>query len=433
MKYKVLIQIAEFLNKFKKISIIKRVADTAILIKFDNKFELIFDLNKSSSSIYKANSKGKTYKAPFDIVLQKRFLNAKILSLKVPQNNRILHFRVCLEGSYKKMISNLYLEFTGRFTNVIITDENDVILEALRHFSNEFRQISVGKNLIHLNPCEIKEKPSEQISDFEAFFEDEFLKIQNKKIAQIKTAKIQSIEKKIANLNMHLNSLQSKDELLKQAEICSKKAEVLVANLYQIKDYERKFEIKFNEEIFKFDLKNPAKFEANDLFKLAKKYRQKAQNIVLQSQNLKEKLKFLQNLLKAVLHSNDPEFLENLLPKNTNKKDIKNADIVENFYIGQYKISLGKNEKGNEFLLSNAKKDDFWFHLKDIPSAHVIVKTNKQSLNDEIIKFASRICVEFSVNEKGKYLVDWTKKINVKVVNKAFVNYTNYSTTEVII
>lgn len=433
MKYKVLIQIAEFLNKFKKISIIKRVADTAILIKFDNKFELIFDLNKSSSSIYKANSKGKTYKAPFDIVLQKRFLNAKILSLKVPQNNRILHFRVCLEGSYKKMISNLYLEFTGRFTNVIITDENDVILEALRHFSNEFRQISVGKKLIHLNPCEIKEKPSEQINDFEAFFEDEFLKIQNKKIAQIKTAKIQSIEKKIANLNTHLNSLQSKDELLKQAEICSKKAEVLVANLYKIKDYERKFEIKFNEEIFKFDLKNPAKFEANDLFKLAKKYRQKAQNIVLQSQNLKEKLKFLQNLLKAVLHSNDPEFLENLLPKNTNKKDIKNADIVENFYIGQYKISLGKNEKGNEFLLSNAKKDDFWFHLKDLPSAHVIVKTNKQSLNDEIIKFASRICAEFSVNEKGKYLVDWTKKINVKVVNKAFVNYTNYSTTEVII
>nr|MBP3724551.1 DUF814 domain-containing protein [Campylobacter sp.] len=433
MKYKVLIQIAEFLNKFKKISIIKRVADTAILIKFDNKFELIFDLNKSGSSIYKANLKGKTYKAPFDIVLQKRFLNAKILSLNVPQNNRILHIRVCLEGSYKKMISNLYLEFTGRFTNAIITDENDVILEALRHFSTEFRQISVGKNLIHLNPCEIKEKPSEQISDFEAFFEDEFLKIQNKKIAQIKTAKIQSIEKKIANLNMHLNSLQSKDELLKQAEICSKKAEVLVANLYKIKDYERKFEIKFNEEIFKFDLKNPAKFEANDLFKLAKKYRQKAKNIAIQSQNLQDKLVFLQNLLKAVLNSNDPEFLENLLPKNTNKKDFKNADIIENFYIGEYKIILGKNEKGNEFLLSNAKKDDFWFHLKDLPSAHVIVKTNKQSLNDEIIKFASRICAEFSVNEKGKYLVDWTKKINVKVVNKAFVNYTNYSTTEVII
>ena len=117
MKYQHLIQICEFLSKFRKISSIKRIENTAIFIKFDGKFELIFDLNKGNSSIYEANlSQIKTHKAPFDIVLQKRFNNAKILSIQVPPNNRILHIKVCLEGSYKKMISNLYLEFTGRFT-----------------------------------------------------------------------------------------------------------------------------------------------------------------------------------------------------------------------------------------------------------------------------------------------------------------------------
>lgn len=433
MKYKVLIQIAQFLSKFKKISSIKRVDDTAIFIKFDNKLSIIFDLNKTNSSIYEANfGEHKIYKAPFDIVLQKRFVNAKILSLQVPQDNRILHIKAVFEGSYKKVISNLYLEFTGRFTNAIITDENDNILEALRHFSTDFRQIAVGKKLINLTPIDIKEKDSPKIDDFVAFFKDEFLRIQNKKISQIKNTKIQSIEKKIVNLKEILSNLQSKDELLKQAQIYAKKAEILTANLYKIKDYERNFELEFEGEIFKFELQNPAKFEANDLFKLSKKLRQKAKNIAIQKENLEEKLKFLLNLVKTAKNSSNLDFLETLIPKKNNaKKDPKNADIIENFYIGEYKIMLGKNEKGNEFLLSNAKKNDFWFHLKDLPSAHVIVKTNKQNLNDEIIKFAAQICAEFSVDQKGNYLVDFTKKLNVKIVNKAFVNYVNYSTISV--
>ena len=40
---------------------------------------------------------------------------------------------------------------------------------------------------------------------------------------------------------------------------------------------------------------------------------------------------------------------------------------------------VGKNERGNEELLKNAKKSDLWFHLKDLPSAHVLVRTDKQN------------------------------------------------------
>ena len=83
-------------------------------------------------------------------------------------------------------------------------------------------------------------------------------------------------------------------------------------------------------------------------------------------------------------------------------------------------------------MLKNSAKDDFWFHIKDLPSAHVIVKTNKQNLSDEIIKFAAKICVNFSVKEAGNYLVDFTKRLNVSPVNGSFVNYVNFKTISVL-
>ena len=165
------------------------------------------------------------------------------------------------------------------------------------------------------------------------------------------------------------------------------------------------------------------------LFKTSKKLRQKANNIEIQKENLLTKLEFLNSLKNAINSSNDMSEIEILSPKKQNQKnENKFSDLVENFYINGYKISLGKSQKGNEFLLKNAKKDDFWFHLKDRPSAHIIVKSNKQNLSDEVILFAARICVKFSTKSAGVYEVDFTKRQNLKIQNGAFVNYTNYKT-----
>lgn len=102
MKYKVLTQISEFLSKFKKITNIKRVDDCVLEIVFDGNYPLIFDLNKSNSSIYKTDEKitVKEYKAPFDITLKKRLNSAKIDSIETLKNNRILKIQASLSGSY---------------------------------------------------------------------------------------------------------------------------------------------------------------------------------------------------------------------------------------------------------------------------------------------------------------------------------------------
>ena len=436
MKYKILMQIADFLKKFEKINSVKRVGDRVVLIEFDKQNTIFFDMDKQNSAIYKNDDYKhlKSYKAPFDVILSKRFNASNLINLEVLENNRILFIKAKKSGSYKEIVSNLYFEFTGRFTNIIITDENDNILEALSHYENTNRSIKPGKTLKHLSQIIIKEKPSQTIVNFDEFLKSEFEKINSKKLFDIKNSKIAILDKKIDGLTKNLTELESQENLLEKSINLNKKGEILTANLHLLNDFQKEFALKDfdgNDVFFKCE-KSP-KLEAKRLFDESKKLRQKASGVKFEKANLNEKIEFFQNLKELVKNVSNLDEIEALFPKRSKKLPLnKESEIIENFYIGDFKISVGKNEKGNISLLKNSKKDDFWFHLKDIPSAHVIVKTNKQNLSDEIIKMAAKICVNFSVKNSGNFEVDYTKRANVKVVDGAFVNYINYKTINIL-
>ena len=436
MKYKILMQIADFLKKFEKINSIKRVGDRVILIEFDKQNTIFFDMDKQNSAIYKSDDYKnlKSYKAPFDVILSKRFNASNLINLEVLENNRILFIKAKKSGSYKEIVSNLYFEFTGRFTNIIITDENDNILEALSHYENTNRSIKPGKTLKHLSQITIKEKPSQIIVNFDEFLKSEFEKINSKKLFDIKNSKITILDKKIDSLTKNLTELESQENLLEKSMSLNKKGEIITANLHLLNDFQKEFILKdFNGNDVFFKCENTPKLEAKRLFDESKKLRQKASGVKFEKANLNEKIEFFQNLKELVKNVSNLDEVEALFPKKSKKLPLnKESEIIENFYIGDFKISVGKNEKGNISLLKNSKKDDFWFHLKDIPSAHVIVKTNKQNLSDEIIKMAAKICVNFSVKNSGNFEVDYTKRANVKVVDGAFVNYINYKTITIL-
>jgi len=439
MKYQNLIQICDYLQSKKFISHIKRTGDNLFKICFDGDETLFFDMDKTSSNIHKnaAFTEGKTYKAPFDVVLAKRFVKSKILNIAVPQNNRILCLRAELSAGYKRLVSEIYFEFTGRFTNVIITDEAGVILEALRHFDNDFRSIRVGKKLIPLPPREIKEQKAARIEDFDAFFEAEFKSLNERKITSLKNVKLARIEKKTEVLSQSLKELPSAAELLRQAELFSLRADLLKENLYKIKDYERHISlVSRTGERVEFDIQDPPKIALSQLYAEAKRLRNKSANLHLEEQNLKSKLEFYESLRELIQNAQSEQELEILLPRKRivqeRRKEGEGEQDVQNFYLGDFKISVGKNERGNVRLLKNSGKEDFWFHLKDVPSAHVIVKTNKQNLSEEAMQMAAKICVNFSVKGGGKYLVDYTKRRNVKINEGAFVNYVNFKTISVL-
>ena len=432
MKYANLKQIQSFLGKFKKITAIRRAGDMAIFIEFDGELGLFFDLSKADSAIY-ANPdflNVKEYKAPFDVALKKRFWGAKILNLSVPEGNRILKLECEFQGSYKSLVSSLFLEFTGRFTNAIITDEKGVIVEALRHIDNNFRVIKPGRELFELPPAVIKEREMPPITDFARYFSEEFERVNNAKLENLRAVKSAAIERKMQNLSEILSGLENEADLNAQSEILSKNAGLILSNLHALRDYEREVTLNdFERGEVKLVLDDSPKIAANAMFAKAKRLKQKAAGLVIERQNLTEKLEFLSNLQTLVNEAKSAEELEILSPKKARAaKQKEQNQNVEDFYVEGYKISIGRNEKGNVWLLKNSKKDDVWMHLKDLPSAHVIIKTAKSAPSEEILRFAAKICVNFSVKGGGTYEVDFTKRNNVKITSGANVNYINFKT-----
>jgi predicted ribosome quality control (RQC) complex YloA/Tae2 family protein len=170
------------------------------------------------------------------------------------------------------------------------------------------------------------------------------------------------------------------------------------------------------------------------LFSKAKKLKQKAKNQYIQRENLKEKIEFIEKMMSIIKSAKSSEDIELLMPKQPKqqKRRQKRDTNIENFYFLGYKISLGKNEKGNIELLKSAKRSDIWLHLKDMPSTHVIIRTNKNKIDDEVLSFAAKLCVDFSIKERGEYRVDYTKRGDVKIKDGANVNYVNHKSITIV-
>ncbi len=100
---------------------------------------------------------------------------------------------------------------------------------------------------------------------------------------------------------------------------------------------------------------------------------------------------------------------------------------------GGHEILVGRNNLQNDMLTFKVgKKDDFWFHAKNMPGSHVIIRTNGDELTDDEYVEAARIAAHYSKGKNsGSVEIDYTKKSNVKKPPNSkpgFVIYdTNYS------
>ena len=104
-----------------------------------------------------------------------------------------------------------------------------------------------------------------------------------------------------------------------------------------------------------------------------------------------------------------------------------------------YDIYVGKNNYQNETVTFEiATGNDWWFHAKGVPGAHVVVKCSfanqaeEWDMPDEIFELAGALAAVNSQNkEMEKVEIDYLRKKNIKRPNNAapgfVVYYTNYS------
>jgi predicted ribosome quality control (RQC) complex YloA/Tae2 family protein len=430
MKAFILQKIAKHISDKKFIKRALRVDDNVILLEID-KTKYFFDLTKGNSDIYIdiEYDISKKFNAPFDITLAKKFTKSKLLEVNAVE--RILTLKVETNLGFKKEINYIQFEFTGRYTNVIILDENFIIIEALHHINSNvtFREIQPGIKLLPLPKIEIKEKEFE-VRDIVKYTQELFAKKYNQKLDNIKKTIINSVDKKIKKLKKILDSLPSEEELLRESEKYRLFADLAMINLYKISNKYDKFIEVENFEGKTIKLPIPKLRNINDIgnyyYNLAKKMKHKSQNIQIEKSNLKEKIEFLENYKKGIEKATTISELN--IFKSPQKTKLK-EDNIEQFFIDDFIVLVGKNEKGNIKLLKESKANDIWLHIKDKTGAHVIIKTNKKNVPQDVIYKAAKLALTFSNENEG--IVDYTQRRNLYIKEKAFVNYVTYKSIKV--
>ena len=196
MKHSHLEQIIKTMQRFTQIERAYRLSDTQICLEFDRESVWTFDMRRDNAMIFIAPNikRTKVYQAPFDVLLAKRFNRSTIQSITLHNNDKIVRIGVTQSGSYKSETTFLQFEFTGKYTNAILLDKEEIVLEALRHIDENVSVRSVRVGELLLNPPRPDFipvfYPLENVEDFlrhtyETYAQGQLEKLKKEKIALI--------------------------------------------------------------------------------------------------------------------------------------------------------------------------------------------------------------------------------------------------------
>ncbi len=223
--------------------------------------------------------------------------------------------------------------------------------------------------------------------------------------------------------------------------------ELIHAYGYNLEDGAKKLEALnyYTGEMISIPL-DPAKTPQENAQKYFEKYNKQKRTFEALSrliEETKEEIKYLESVRTAldIARSEDDlaEIKEELAAagyirrKFTKKKvKIKNKPL---HYISSdgFHIYVGKNNiQNDELTFRFASGNDWWFHAKQAPGSHVIVKTNGEQLPDATFEEAGRLAAYYSsMRGSEKVEIDYVEKKHVKKPSGAkpgfVVYYTNYS------
>ncbi len=180
---------------------------------------------------------------------------------------------------------------------------------------------------------------------------------------------------------------------------------------------------------------------AQRYFKKYNKDKRTFHALLEQIEQNKQELQYLETVLSSIntckeedeINEVREELYEVGIIKKSVKKSVKKSKPLHFISTEGFDIYVGKNNKQNDDLtLKFAKPQDIWFHTKEIPGSHVLVKTDGKTPTNTTLNEAVQLAAYYSKASKSSLVpVDYTIKKHVKKPSGAkpgFVIYDNYKT-----
>lgn len=302
------------------------------------------------------------------------------------------------------------------YPNIIVDDSKDKIVEFSSIKLYQYEKMREIK----------KESVSSAIEDFY------LTKDIKERIKQKSSNLKKNITLKLERIN---NKIEKQEKELKEAQEAEKykiKGELLIAYIYMVKQGMESIKVldfyNNNKEVEIKLRKNLTPSEnAQKYFKKYNKLKKANEELSIHIKNNKEEAEYLENTLLSIENCEDEKELKEIkeelmregyikiyrMPKKNSKPK---TNIMKYISSKGNMIMVGKNNKQNDYLtLRLADNEDIWFHTKDIPGSHVLLKCAGKNVEELEILEAATLAAYYSKAKLSQNVpVDYTIKKNVK-------------------
>lgn len=268
---------------------------------------------------------------------------------------------------------------------------------------------------------------------------------QHEQLQKITAAEISRQQKKLQALHADLQTAQNAEE----QKIC---ADTLMANIYRLQKGQSKVQLNniYDNQPLTINLApelTPVE-NAQSYYKRYNKYKRAQTEISQQIKATEDMLIYLGSLEASLLTAATKTEVEEIaqemtfcgLLKATKKKAKINSSKPQPLHIRLHEaadIYIGRNNRQNDFVTFHiGEPRDLWFHTKNIPGSHVILKTSLPEPDAQDINIAVQLAAYFSKARSGSNVpVDCTQRKFVKKPSGSkpgfviFTNQTTYFTT----
>ena len=264
---------------------------------------------------------------------------------------------------------------------------------------------------------------------------------QHEQLQKLVSAETAKLEKKLQALEKDLNNAQD-------AEAQRMLADTIMANIYQIKKGQTSADLIniYDGEPVNVSLSpilSPTE-NAQAYYKRYNKYKRAQVEVQLQMEAAKEMLQYLasldSSLMTAVTKAEVEEIRQEMIASDLikeigkKKKSLAQKSIPLHIKLNdEADLYIGKNNKQNDYVtFTMGGPRDLWFHTKDIPGSHLILKTTLPEYRQSDIEIAVQLAAYFSKARSGSNIpVDCVQRRYVKKPagsKPGFVIFTNQKT-----
>lgn len=353
------------------------------------------------------------------------------------------------ENNVSKISSAISNCFTGFSKSGVINtldclgikDDTNIALSDYKKLYTYFSELlkTIKQNITGVSYMETSNKKDFYITNASSkdilinFFIDDFYfdKEVKEKFESSKSNTLRSLLEKIRKLSDKLKNIDSKLKECSKMETYKLYGELITSNLYRIPNYNQE---NITLENY-YDHNSPISIPLDSTIspsanakKFFKKYR-KLQNTVSivekQKESIKLELDYLDSIVYEINNCANLDELETIIAEISEDYGISNvkkdestkktkkpvANMPTEYKIDGYTILVGKNNKQNDNLTCKiAKKNDLWFHTKDIHGSHVVLRLDKnKKATDSIIYKCATIAAYYSKAKLSQNVpVDYT-------------------------